>query len=1496
MDIDWEELDLAESLAAVEMLLDMESFSTHASLLQSGVRRLLSLASACSEMEAQLVSKAILECEGRCSSVVDILLDQLPHIQYPNIYYRFLPSFLSVSSPNVASAIMTKAKSMLRNDPSLLLPTLHLLADMPTDSETITALQLLINEAVDFIEDHNLPNMLRVIVKCQSVVYVQDALTKVRLALLDVSDDVLTDYTQTLIEVRQTSPKMMSSLMDLISDFSPKSFPFVDVLPLIVAFSSPLRGRVERVFNYWLRCEYFPFHLLSRALASDEKSGWTFLNPLIWQILYWLVQRVSRLTIPSYFVVRLYKIRLGELISKLFMADITFRETILNYLIRLVFECDRDEDTEKPTLPPIGSAYSYQRSRMKVSASESKCYHLAETCSQILYVLYSESDEKATIGHSIYSSLLLRLLPDNECNVYLIPEAILARLFAIVTRSVKESTTLHGMLMIGCQKLLGVAQSPSQSTFLKVFSRQDSKASPIIPSEFLIIDSCCQYRLSDIGLMLANGLMTNSCELNQNDYDTLLELIFNGLCTASDTSLLISLRVFIFLLANKSRKECSDRFLRSLTSNILGLIKGCDFLSSSTDPHCYMLSIDTLSSKVKNLLEELLTTQSNRKYEIESIIPRLFSELELIIALILIIHSNGDGNAKTATKLRCLFDQNTLSEMDYQIFLGSYFIHKVELEIDVLHCVSKVFSLAYYLGALLHEVTSNAESGKFSPVTISYLCNCVAQIDILRCSSRYFKKSKKDSGRPASLKFRYIQHDAQTSLIDTVSSALEKVVFTSRSNLLLEPLCTALSAIMDQKVDGDKKFVYSHMTLSLYCYLATVICCECSANRLSGVDMHDTTCGNALKMNDVDTVLTKMVLMLPDVIMELERCRKRAIQEGQVGDSAILRLEGGVVVDLGSALDHDGLVLFALVSYLILFTRVHEINATAVDSKFVSRMVNEDKVLSCLADTRCGDTATRPATIIFGNVYSIIENQVKLTQDLAVATAGFNILVEMAHGASLRPRLRALAFLMSTLAYSRQVRLQSVSKTTRSSIFRSFADLTSLSSLSRDFISEKLLSCTQDKVLTLLNSSLHHLDHRQMYERDYNAAFAYLTAWWFLKLEINRLLGLNVIFFDVLSVLRGGMEFSQSRVGPSPALADSLVSLGKRAEPVQEVASFFFVETPQPTPKNHRKGRKLRRIIEDDNEGIGRSRTRFSQVAWKNAERIDGDSGSNSSPYVPSFTYMCLENIHEFFILGFSLLPATIGGLHPFPNAGTFENNTEGPYSLIVDGFIFCIWILKELVAIIKQNDHPKFMLEISLALTRGCGALCEAILESVQKCSLWRNSRSGDSANELNGGLKFFGELIAWAFETASCAHNLITLYKRHFFDEGDFHLNKIVKRTLPSVIEKCFKHLKLLGDIASMHSVDLHDLLKGIRKSLLHSNSKGSTSWVFSQQSHFKMRMIEVVESPIDNVGLSDEFSTDNTYCSLKTLSAESKPSFEASGYYSHSHLSIGWNLYQI
>ena len=1492
MEIRWAELDFPESVSALEMLLDMEAFATHAAVLQSGVAHSLVLAAACSEAEARLLARLLLECEARCGAVAEQLLDQLCRLPHAQAYFAVIPSMLSAASPKVSSAIIATAKAMLHDNPSLLLTTLQLLADLPPSPDTLDALQMLIDDAMGFIEDASLPALLYVIVKCQPLVNVQRAIMNLRQTLFDVSEGILLKFYQNLFEMKQTSSKLLSHFFDLV--FGSYSMPshFSDTLFLIVAYSTPLKPKIERLLSYWILSERFlSTHLFKIIDLQASNYSWSTFNSSLWHMLGWAVEQMSRKNFPTSVSLTLHKERLLEAISRIFNSDVSLREHILSHVLRLVFEGDCDGNSGKLRLPPLGSSFSYHQDKIKSISTGTRSFRAAEISSELLSMIYWRSADKAAIGQSVYSSLMLRLLPDNDNNVHLVPDIILTRLTGIIADAATCSSALQSSLLVSCQKLFGVPHMRVGSLFHHAFSREYSSLELTNHQQSPAFDFECRYSLADVGMILANCLLVNCKSLSVQDRDGLLDWTLAALKSANESSSLHSLRTVVTLLTRESPGPNLDKLIRWITPQVLELVRGCDFLRAA-GPCIFELSLERLTDKILGILEEASIKESWSPNEVGGLIPRVAAAVKELVTLAHLLSSRANGTQLKNTIQIICSDGKEISDSMLNGWRTSsgYLNSDSESNEDARSCLLKAFFLSYSQGDFLHNLCM--ESAAVTPSPFSRACFITTQIDLLRSGLRCLQRNARRTGRPSPLK-RENHSESSNNLSCIISSGIEDILNASWHLGYSGPISSALHCLIDFATDNE---LFTQLPVSFLSYLAIRILHNSAGHDFS-LEMHLPSSRN---FNDGDTISERVMVLLISklhaAVSALERHRKLTSIDDAGCGPVILQRGNESALNLGCTLDRNGFATFTLMSYRILLNRIQMVRANA-DIRGAVRMLSSDVILQAAA----GDIPYNSVTL--GLIYKSVEDQVKTTQDILVATAGFRVLVEMAYGTSLMPRVSSLAFLMSTLVFNRQIQLHKSYNSSHDNALNGIVNLVNLSSLAKDIRLRGDLLNNQDSASALLHTAVDNLEHTSMFAKDFSASLSYLTAWWLLENNEDRMDGLSLVLFDVVAALRGEADFTRSRVNLPSQSADSLTALGKRMEwSPMESRKSPSLELTSITPTSSKNDRKIKRISVDDDDGVVRSNKRVTRGASE-VNSVDSTLSSSTSHSVSSFTYLRLENAQEFFILGFSLLPATIDGLSPrIQTKATHEDFVDGPYCSIIYSLVVTIWTLNELTSMIKRNDNIKFMLDSAPATVRGCNALIDVIHTSVQKCAEWRNKQllrmpGNDEGPKVNdgGALEHLGTLIAIACEAINTAQTFLRIFRRQLMDEGSFQVNKLVRRTLPTVLEKCEKKLKLLGTAAVTHSIDLHEVLMKVRRQVVYRYLNGSPSWILRKTSHFKAKKVDLVECSMAEVVPMEEVAA-VAYCDPAMKSSEdNRFNFEVRRSEIQSPSPPGWNLFQ-
>jgi hypothetical protein len=486
-----------------------------------------------------------------------------------------------------------------------------------------------------------------------------------------------------------------------------------------------------------------------------------------------------------------------------------------------------------------------------------------------------------------------------------------------------------------------------------------------------------------------------------------------------------------------------------------------------------------------------------------------------------------------------------------------------------------------------------------------------------------------------------------------------------------------------------------------------------------------------------------------------------------------------------------------------------------------------------------------------GDLYRLIEQQVKISQTTLVAMAGFKVLTELGRRTALESRLSAMAFLLSTLAFSNKFQLRATPEVP-DQLLEWFVELQDLSSIGAELMRQR--GAGNISISSITDSALKYLRPRQKVSADAKAFAAFFAAWWVMELPSERVSGIGVLMTDVFAVLGVSHHpVSKTRVDCSSRPADSLASssLFNQVSPSTKLLATESVETLS-SQAAASSGKHKRVILDEEDDDVA------AHVSKKRLHSVRPSSVPESvltPSSTLSFTTMTSDSASTYFEVALSLLPESIWSCSPIEGVSeTSIGLTGGPYGDIIDSFITTAWMFRRLSLMVKSGECLKFVIDTSVGTTRVCEATVSVVLNSVERCKEWRSqqqvsSECAGSGSVDVGSLDYFAILLAWAAETLTQIRSYANKFKQTLLDEGRFEIMKGVKKSIPALVTKCDKGIKAIQEVGAGQSLQIKEYSSSVR-TFVNSVTKstgGNESWIKARGAVFKSKKIVAVEEPL-------------------------------------------------
>ena len=142
-----------------------------------------------------------------------LLLIHLPHLSDPVPFVDIVASMFCVASPALVRQAVMQLKLLPESDSSLLLPVIGAMADLPLPPDLVSELYLLAEEAIDILDETELPALFRTLLKSLCPLRARKALLKLRNEVRNINSE----RSKLLTKATQILPSEPSTLQSFVS-------------------------------------------------------------------------------------------------------------------------------------------------------------------------------------------------------------------------------------------------------------------------------------------------------------------------------------------------------------------------------------------------------------------------------------------------------------------------------------------------------------------------------------------------------------------------------------------------------------------------------------------------------------------------------------------------------------------------------------------------------------------------------------------------------------------------------------------------------------------------------------------------------------------------------------------------------------------------------------------------------------------------------------------------------------------------------------------------------------------------------------------------------------------------------------------------------------------------------------------------------------------------------------------------------------------------------
>lgn len=1490
MNIDWSTLDLKQSMAALEMLLETDSAEYSCEEFDLGVNALLSHALVCLDETLHRECALLLRDSAvYFPNVTSILLNQLQHLVYPLPYLNMLPLLLSNATETLLRDAVRHLQTMLQQNSDVLLPVIGVLCELPATADMTNTVQILI-DAISFTHDQQLPDLLRLFAKASHKTNINAAMLKFRRTIQEFQCHELYEIAQVAAEILPSACRAADAILtQLVDELDLHALPalsdslFTMLMLTTNSGSTKQAITVSRIYSYWLSVGVFPFNHLREVTAIMASDGrWRLLSGHLWSACVWVIHEMAHCSFTSHALQVFSRQELVATVGALFQQDMASRERIYNFLVARVFEADKrhrsgaiiqgdTKGTDTTRLPALGEASITLIARLERKlVVEGTKFVVAELCAAALCAVNSIGDS-AVIGTALFAAFTNRLVPDHDHCVELVPQPILETIFRIVVEATADAPELENSLLIMVQKLLGSMSSSVESPFGAIL-----KGVPCLASQAEAQgNSRPKFPVHTIGILLARTLLAHGPRITLCDKRALASWIVQCLEGSIDADAIDALDALWNILEQRSlpAEDCKQIFacMRQLLRRPL-FATAAEAADKETVP-LHEGSVSSLRPAVDapyvsgRVVDLLLATGLRANCGVETLqrICDYFRHLSSICS-----HPMAPADLLVdVTVSKAIFncqDKQLRELISWQLAARP----SADVQTEFTLCIESMLLLAVLMGRL-HTVTYGDESVVLTCFALNLRVHCIHRIAAIEQACVKCSKSVKGH---SSLEGIYVMETLEKCCA-AILSILSLPSFTIPQLLL--------TAALDLHLSNNALLTTSGFVL----YSSTA-----SASLSAAIE------------GEAPAALVQAIASSAVSCKKAEELRQRP----RIGSQTYVALSTGSSLDAGTELSYEECALFSIASLHLIYERIQLMHSCASGDINFAAACRTDPWLSSLV-VHAGVDEDDPVHALF----LFVETQVKETQDFAVACGGMNVLLELSWRSAVFPRCSSLMFLLSSLIFTRHTAIKNCDGSFHAPQFLQALEASgSLSHFASNLLLKVAMNASADAPSKLMASTLKLLSSIPPSE-EVRAFTVFWLSWWVLEEPGHRLAGISLVLSDALGLFCDEITSSRSRSKADgdrvDALSnlpvpDALTSVRIPVEAEEDPSNFDPLPLVQTMSSSRRKLKRI--VVNDDEEEWDRRRKRSTAPSEATCRLHGRRIGSVFTVPTKSFASLTSNSAYWYFELSFSLLPFTLmtaSPCHQVTAKSGLRLATEGPYAAFIRGFIISIHSIQQLMGILKNEEYLKFLISILPTAVKSCNALMEALYSALLNCVQWRNDQTleWDVVSEDvgdTGSLLYLSVLFAWAMEALDCIFQFITRFKQYFLDEGSFVLPKSLKKVMPTVLSKCEKHVKLVEALVDGHSLSLDEAQADVRTFLV--SHALVDAYIRSCNSCFKTQKLHQSEAPLpkdwDYHFAGDDKATVDIGDDYDAEEKESDIEFVALGpqLQSSSTAARGWGLY--
>jgi len=452
-------------------------------------------------------------------SVRNVLLVHLLRLPDPLPFIEVVPSLFSVAvAPPVVQEVAARLQLLLQQDPTLLLPVIGALVELPLPRKLAPQLARLAEVAMAMADEVDLPMLVRTLLKSLALLPEKRVVQSIRREVRGLSEGALALVVDAMWEALPVSERAGSAFLDaLAAEAGPglglSAGPVLADVAVVLILSSDvgvLRSRARALLSAWLQMQVFPFSHLQRILTLRRGNEvWARMVPGVWRACLWLLAALAATDAPASVgapraAYSAAQLGLQRLVLCLYDSVPSMQEAVLSALLGRCYANSAAAQVAPPPgsgsaslaqarkrsamalLPPLGKGAQYDglprdclgRALAAASTKRAKASGGATQARHVILGLSKEAQQEqrqavlaasvlsavvaahAEAGAAVLVSLTHRLQPEPDGQVLLPVPAVLCPLLACVAASSAASPQTESTLLITVQKLVASASSP----------------------------------------------------------------------------------------------------------------------------------------------------------------------------------------------------------------------------------------------------------------------------------------------------------------------------------------------------------------------------------------------------------------------------------------------------------------------------------------------------------------------------------------------------------------------------------------------------------------------------------------------------------------------------------------------------------------------------------------------------------------------------------------------------------------------------------------------------------------------------------------------------------------------------------------------------------------------------------------------------------------------------------------------------------------------------